>query len=96
MEYISNALVLPVPLNLVRIPRAVMEYCCEGCNKEEEEEEEDENDAILNGMSYDAPPIIKNGVEVRSVFLYEPHHEETCLRIFRLGPTQTKFYRHTR
>ena len=65
MEYISNELVLPVPLNLVRIPRAVIEYCCEGCNQEVEEEV-DENDVILNGKSFASPPITKNGVEVKS------------------------------
>ena len=69
MEYISNALVLPVPLNLVRIPRAVVEYCCEGCSEEEYVEEEEDNDVMLNG-TYDAPPIIKNGIEVRSTKTY--------------------------
>ena len=65
MEYISNEHVLPVPLNLMRIPRAIVEWCCDGCEEEEEEEKED-TDLLISTKSFRAP-FTKNGVEVKTL-----------------------------
>ena len=35
-------------------------------------------------------------VEKHSSGTFEPHHEKTCLRGFRPGPTQTRLYSHRR
>ena len=71
MEYISNDHVLPVPLNLVRIPRAMIEWCCDCCDPEEEDELEDQQEVTMNGKNVGknfSAPITKNGVEVCTVF----------------------------
>ena len=67
MEYISNDHVLPVPLNLVRIPRAIIEWCFDCCESDEEEEIE-ETDLMANTKSF-RTPVTKNGVEVCTLSL---------------------------
>lgn len=69
MEYISNDHVLPVPLNLVRIPRGILESCCDCCSPDDEDEWE-EQEVIMNGKAFKAPPITKNGVEVINLNSY--------------------------
>ena len=69
LEYMGEGEVLPVPLNLARIPRSICEWMCDCGN--EENYKEPPSSPFNDIDAYDAmsmPPNDRNGVEVGIVW----------------------------
>lgn len=64
MEYMTEEDVLPVPLNLVRMPRAIFEWIFDCCDKEENTTDEQVMENGNNGLPSREGPVSRNGVEV--------------------------------
>ena len=72
MEYISEEEVLPVPLNLARIPRSVIEWIFDCRTEEKSTGTPDEMPNIYdigNGTTSPGIPISRNGVDVSIAIL---------------------------